>query len=66
MARLRSRHFLMRGEIQMPDFELLYHIMLNASEDALAALKTGNVWDAKRTLIDAEQKAEEIYVNGGN
>jgi len=50
----------------MPDFELLYHIMLNASEDALAALKTGNVWDAKRTLIDAEQKAEEIYVNGGN
>ncbi len=47
----------------MPDYETLYHLMVNASEAALAALETGNVWDARRALIDAERRAEELYVN---
>jgi len=46
----------------MPNYEYLYHLMVNASEDALAALEGGNVWDAKRTLIEAEQRAEELYI----
>lgn len=46
----------------MPDYEHLYHLMVQASEAALAALETGNVWDAKKILIDAELRAEEIYV----
>lgn len=46
----------------MPDYEKLYHWMLNASEDALAALEMGNVWDAKKILIDAELRAEEACV----
>ena len=46
----------------MPDYETLYHLMVNASEDALAALATGNVWDARRILIDAERRAEELYI----
>lgn len=46
----------------MPDFEHLYHLMVNAAEDAIAALEGGNVWDAKRILIDAEQRAEGLYI----
>ena len=46
----------------MPDYEKLYHLMLNASEDALSALESGNVWDARQILIDAEHRAEEQYV----
>lgn len=46
----------------MPDYEQLYHMMVHASEDAIAALETGNVWDAKRILIEAERKAEEQYI----
>ena len=43
----------------MPNYEELYHLMVNASEAAIAALEKGNVWDAKRILIEAEQEAEE-------
>ncbi len=50
----------------MPDYEQLYHLMVNASEAALEALQTGNVWDARRILIEAERKAEERYVESGN
>ncbi len=46
----------------MPDYEYLYHLMVLASENALAALEGGNVWDARRILIDAEQRAEEAYL----
>lgn len=47
----------------MPDYEKLYHLMVNASEDALSALESGNVWDAKRILTDAERAAEEQYIH---
>ena len=46
----------------MPDFETLYHIMVNASENAIDALEKQNFGEAKRILIDAEQRAEEIYI----
>ena len=46
----------------MPNYEELYHLMVRASEAALAALETGNVWEARRILINAEQTAEERYV----
>ena len=46
----------------MPDYEALYHLMVNASEDALDALEAGNVWDARRILIEAERAAEERYL----
>ena len=47
----------------MPDYEKLYHLMVNAAEDALAALESANVWDAKSILIEAERKAEELYIS---
>ncbi len=46
----------------MPDYEKLYHLMVNASEDALSALENGNVWDARQILTDAERRAEEQYI----
>ncbi|MBR0311737.1 MAG: hypothetical protein IJQ98_04995 [Oscillospiraceae bacterium] len=46
----------------MPDYETLYHLMVGAAEDALAALETGNIWDARRILTAAEQEAEERYI----
>ena len=65
MARLCCAIFyelLERGESFMPDYETLYHLMVNAAEDALAALETGNIWDARRILTAAEQEAEERYI----
>ncbi len=49
----------------MPDYEYLYHLMVNAAEDALAALETGNVWDARRLLLGAELRVEEAVVSAG-
>ena len=46
----------------MPDYEYLYHLMVLASENAIAALEGGNVWDAKSILIEAERRAEEAYL----
>jgi hypothetical protein len=54
--------FLFWEDNAMPDYEKLYHLMVNAAEDALTALEDANIWDAKRILIDAEQRAEENYV----
>ena len=46
----------------MPDYEKLYHLMVNASEDALAALEAGNPARAREILISAEQRAEDAYI----
>ncbi|MBR1897233.1 MAG: hypothetical protein IJ822_10665 [Pyramidobacter sp.] len=46
----------------MPDYEKLYHLMLGASEDALNALEAGSLDWARLTLLEAEQKAEDMYV----
>ena len=62
VARLRLRHFL--SEVMpMPDYEKLYHLMVNASEDALQAMEAGNFARAREILIDAELAAEERYLN---
>lgn len=53
--------FYLGGHI-MTDYAKLYHLMVNAAENALTALEAANIWDAKRILIDAEQQAEDLYV----
>ena len=40
----------------------MYHIMLDGAEKALEALEASNFGLAKEILIDAEEKAEEIYL----
>ncbi|MDO4845640.1 MAG: hypothetical protein Q3977_03410 [Oscillospiraceae bacterium] len=47
----------------MPDYEKLYHLMVNASEDALAALEAGHPAQAREILIAAELHAEEAYLS---
>jgi len=46
----------------MVNYENLYHIMVNASEQALTYLEQGNIWDAKRVLQMSEQISEDIYI----
>ena len=60
---LVSCTFLLPEEYLMPDFEYLYHTMVHAAEDAIDAMEGGNVWDAKRILIDAERRAEARYID---
>ena len=60
------RAFFIWGGNVMPDYEKLYHLMVGAAEDALTALETGNIWDAKRVLLEAEQKAEDMYIDAEN
>ena len=43
----------------MVNYQRLYHLMVNASENALAALEAGNPLLAQKILIDAEREAEE-------
>ena len=60
-ARLRLRTFFF-WRSPMPDFEKLYHWMVNASEDALAAIEAGDPARAREILIAAERKAEAEYI----
>ena len=46
----------------MIDYKPLYHLMLNASEDAIKAIEEQNFGTAKEILIRAEQAAEEAYL----
>ncbi len=45
------------------DYEKLYHLLFNAITDALEQLDAQNYGEAKETLISAQQKAEEIYID---
>ena len=45
------------------DYEKLYHLLFNAITDALEQLDAQNYGEAKETLIYAQQKAEEIYID---
>ena len=47
----------------MVDFEKLYHLMVNASEDAIAEMEKQNYGSAKEILIAAEQRCEGIYID---
>lgn len=46
----------------MPDYEAMYHRMVNASEDALRALEAVESERTRAILIEAELLAEEQYI----
>ena len=56
------RHFFIGEDTTMPDYEKLYHLMVDASEKAIEALEVGNLDWARLTPLEAEQKAEERYI----
>ena len=46
----------------MEIYKKLYHLMVDASERAIEAMEQSNYGEAKEILIQAEQAAEELYV----
>ena len=46
----------------MVDYQKLYYIMVDASERALGALNQQNYGVARKILINAERRAEELYI----
>ena len=44
-------------------YQKLYHLMVDASERAIEALEQQNYGSAKDILIQAEQNAEELYID---
>ena len=49
-------------DINMTDYQTMYHIMLTAAANAIEALERGEVGKAWETLIVAERKAEAVYM----
>lgn len=50
----------------MRELELLrrmYAVVCGGADQALTLLEAGNVWDAKRTLSEALERAEELYLS---
>ena len=47
----------------MQNYEKLYHLLFNAITDALEQMDAQNYGEAKETLISAQQKTEEIYID---
>ena len=45
------------------DFQKMYTTLFNAITDALEQLDAQNYGEAKETLISAQQKAEDIYID---
>ncbi len=48
----------------MPDYQKLYTTMFNAATDALDALERLDPAGARSILRDAQQRAEELYLDG--
>ena len=46
----------------MADYEKLYHLMVIAAENAIAALEQQHYESARDILIRAEENAEELYI----
>ncbi len=46
----------------MTDYQKMYGILLDAAERALSQLEQGKPQTAREILIDAECRAEEIYL----
>ncbi len=46
----------------MVDYEKLYHLMVDATENAIEALEKGDPEKARQILIAAELEAEEQYI----
>ena len=46
----------------MVDYAKLYHLMIDAAENAISAINAQNYGAAKDVLIRAEREAEEHYI----
>lgn len=44
-------------------YKKMYFRLFNAITDVLALLEQGNIWDAKRLLMEAQCAAEELYIS---
>ena len=47
----------------MEVYQKMYYLLFNAITDALEQLDAQNYGEAKKSLISAQQKAEEIYID---
>ncbi len=47
-------------------YKKMYFCLFNAITDALGVLEKGNIWDAKRLLMEAQCAAEEMYISAEN
>ena len=47
----------------MEVYQKMYYLLFNAITDALEQMDAQNYGEAKETLISAQQKAEEIYID---
>lgn len=46
----------------MTDYKKMYHIMVDAAENAIRMMNAQNYGMAKKALIRAEREAEEMYI----
>ena len=46
----------------MPDYQKLYTTLFNAITDAIEKIDALEIKDAKRILMQAQQKTEELYL----
>lgn len=44
-------------------YKKMYLHLFNAITDVLGVLEKGNIWDAKRLLMEAQCAAEEMYIS---
>lgn len=44
-------------------YKKMYFRLFNAITDVLALLEQGNIWDAKRLLMEAQCATEEMYIS---
>lgn len=44
-------------------YKAMYFRLFNSITDVLEALERGNIWDAKRLLMEAQCAAEEMYIS---
>lgn len=44
-------------------YKEMYLHLFNAITDTLGALEKGNIWDAKRLLMEAQCATEEMYIS---
>ena len=46
----------------MPDYQKMYTMLFNAVTDAIESIQHHNAAVAEKILIQAQQKAEELYI----
>ena len=47
-------------------YKKMYLHLFNAITDVLGVLEKGNIWDAKRLLMEAQCAVEEMYISAEN